>query len=279
MVNYVNIVVSCLLLLPEVLSDCTFPLHKVKTDVKQRLKPLIGKRFSATDADNKFSYSVGICTDAVKDEAPSDKAGVVQTSTKGGSKVIVGRYDNAQIMMGESWIFLEYDQGMKYKTHCNAESRRANIMLICDSTEEHGLLRIIEENTNKSQQCYYLFELSHRAVCTSSPSNGLSIGSIVVILFTVISLAYFLVGFLYQRFVVGAKGYEQIPNYSFWKDFGNLQADGCELICRSGRVTETRTYKGIGDDQLQHDDDDDDRDDHLLPMGLEDEEEVDVYHY
>ena len=31
-------------------------------------------------------------------------------------------------------------------------------------------------------------------------------------------------GFLYLRFVVGAKGYEQIPFYSHFVEFGNLQA-------------------------------------------------------
>lgn len=31
-------------------------------------------------------------------------------------------------------------------------------------------------------------------------------------------------GFLYQRLVVGAKGVEQFPNYSFWSEIGNLSA-------------------------------------------------------
>ena len=35
---------------------------------------------------------------------------------------------------------------------------------------------------------------------------------------------YLILGFLYQRLVVGAKGMEQIPNYNFWRDFGSLQA-------------------------------------------------------
>ena len=35
---------------------------------------------------------------------------------------------------------------------------------------------------------------------------------------------YLLLGFLYQRYIAGAKGLEQIPNYDFWRDFGSLQA-------------------------------------------------------
>ena len=40
----------------------------------------------------------------------------------------------------------------------------------------------------------------------------------------VLGSAYLLLGFLYQRYVAGAKGLEQIPNYDFWRDCGSLQA-------------------------------------------------------
>ena len=40
----------------------------------------------------------------------------------------------------------------------------------------------------------------------------------------VVGTVYLLLGFLYQRYIAGAKGLEQIPNYDFWKDFGSLQA-------------------------------------------------------
>ena len=46
------------------------------------------------------------------------------------------------------------------------------------------------------------------------------------LVFRFFSLAgvYLIGGFLYKRFVLGAKGVDQIPNYEFWEDFGNLQA-------------------------------------------------------
>ena len=40
----------------------------------------------------------------------------------------------------------------------------------------------------------------------------------------VVGTVYLLLGFLYQRYIAGAKGLEQIPNYDFWRDFGSLQA-------------------------------------------------------
>jgi len=50
--------------------------------------------------------------------------------------------------------------------------------------------------------------------------------------FRLVSLfaAYLLFGFLYQRFVLHAKGFEQIPNFSFWKKCGNMSAVSCFFI-------------------------------------------------
>ena len=49
--------------------------------------------------------------------------------------------------------------------------------------------------------------------------------------FVSVGSVYLLVGFLYSRFVLGAKGIDQIPNYEFWKDFGNLQAVRIFAFC------------------------------------------------
>ncbi|CAG2214152.1 M6PR [Mytilus edulis] len=178
---------------------------------------------------------------------------------------------------GADWVILEYLDGQKYGTHCGKEPRKARIMITCDSSVKSGeeTVKIFEEETDKSQDCYYLFEISSPDICIKVPpitislSVGsilviiLSVGSILVIIFIVVVCLYILLGFLYNRLVLGAKGKEQIPNYSFWQDFGNLQADGCNYICRTGIRSESKPYKGLGDDQLQEEDD---RDDHLLPM-------------
>ena len=44
-----------------------------------------------------------------------------------------------------------------------------------------GSLRWIEENNNKTGDCYYLFELDHDAACTP-PLTGLSTGSVICIM-------------------------------------------------------------------------------------------------
>ena len=46
-----------------------------------------------------------------------------------------------------------------------------------------GLLKVIEENTNKTEDCYYLFELRHAAMCYQNPDSGLSAGSVICIVY------------------------------------------------------------------------------------------------
>ena len=37
-------------------------------------------------------------------------------------------------------------------------------------------------------------------------------------------LVAMVIGFLYKRFIVGAKGWEQVPLLSIYREFGNLEA-------------------------------------------------------
>ena len=49
--------------------------------------------------------------------------------------------------------------------------------------------------------------------------------------FISVTALYLLLGFLYNRFVLGAKGKDQIPNYEFWQDLGNLEAVSIIVSC------------------------------------------------
>ncbi|XP_041378400.1 cation-dependent mannose-6-phosphate receptor-like [Gigantopelta aegis] len=255
-------------LLTLVLGQCKFPSHKLlpeKLTALNKLKPLMGKRFSVVDTSG-YSYNVGICTDAEADGSAKD-VGVLQKKLKDESfRVVVGKYTHSQIMAGPNWVLLEYGDGKPYGNHCNSGPRRAVIMFTCDesATDSKPGMLILEENTNKTKDCYYLFQLDHKEICDRTSSTVLSLGSIFLIIFFSVVAVYLVVGALYMRFALGAKGMEQIPNYSFWQDFGNLQADGCNFLCRSGDGNKgQRRYQGIGDDQLEERDD---RDDNLLPM-------------
>lgn len=52
--------------------------------------------------------------------------------------------------------------------------------------------------------------------------RGMSLGSFLLLLFLVLVLTYLLVGYLYRRCVVGARGIELMPHLSFWREFPYL---------------------------------------------------------
>ncbi|XP_052081422.1 cation-dependent mannose-6-phosphate receptor-like isoform X2 [Mytilus californianus] len=249
---------------------CTFKTHKTaQSEMNKRLQPLLGRVFETTDFENLYSYNIGICVNADPQKQFGENVGVVQNLIRDRypKHGIIGYYNNSQLIEGTDWLILEYLDGQPYANHCGHEPRKARIMITCDNNVKSGeeTVKIFEEEIEKTEDCYYLFEISTPDICIKEPpiTISLSVGSILVIIFIVVVCLYILLGFLYNRLVLGAKGKEQIPNYSFWQDFGNLQADGCNYICRTGSRSESKPYKGLGDDQLQEEDD---RDDHLLPM-------------
>ncbi|XP_070561994.1 cation-dependent mannose-6-phosphate receptor-like [Ptychodera flava] len=229
------------------------------------LDPIKGKKISVSDSgkDYSYKYDIGICTGV----GDTDDVGVMQSDLKSSSPslVNVGLITSTHIQEGTDWLLLTYRDGKEYASHCNKEKRKAVIMLVCDPKNLIGSATIIAENNNKTSECYYLFEVGSSVVCETS-SSGLSVGSVICIIFFVLVAVYILGGVLYQRCVLGAKGMEQFPNITFWREFGNLVADGTDFVFRNTPKGQPKTYKGIGDDQLADMDEEDERDDHLLPM-------------
>jgi hypothetical protein len=56
----------------------------------------------------------------------------------------------------------------------------------------------------------------------NSSKDGLSTGSVLVILFVVFATLYFVGGAVALRLLRGAEGREMIPNYEFWVDLPSL---------------------------------------------------------
>lgn len=233
-------------------------------DVNARVQKLASRDVYYTQ-DDDYNYKIAICQ---KNRA--DDTAVQQLGKKWKDKkwVTIGRYSSAHVTGGTDWLMIKYLNGDKYHSHCNNVERLAVVLITCDPGVEKGSIKVIEEYRNSTKddrgnlvplECYYLFELNNDAACTVKAKH-LSPGSILLIILIVLGSAYLLLGFLYQRYVAGAKGLEQIPNYDFWRNCGSLQADGCNFMCRCSEAHPTR-YKTM-DDALA----DDDRDDTLLPM-------------
>ncbi|OQV18677.1 hypothetical protein BV898_07307 [Hypsibius exemplaris] len=67
----------------------------------------------------------------------------------------------------------------------------------------------------------------------SELEHGLSVGSMLLIIFFSVLAAYFVIGVAVRKFIGGAVGYEAIPNYAFWSDLPLLMKDGA-LFAFSG---------------------------------------------
>ncbi|XP_030640459.1 cation-dependent mannose-6-phosphate receptor [Chanos chanos] len=230
--------------------------------VLKLLEPLKNRDFNLTVKTDKddYTYVFRVCGAAVG----VDGAGLVQINNKNEKKTRIGNYTNAQAIGGSDWVMLIYTGGTEYESHCNKESRKAIIMISCDRRTSAGDLSLVLEDRERESDCFYLFELDSSAVCPVLQSK-LSTGSILLIICFSSLAVYLIVGFLYLRLVVGAKGVDQFPNYTFWTEIGNLAADGCDFVCRSrGSREEPPTYRGVSTEPLGEEPEE--RDDHLLPM-------------
>ncbi|XP_028325793.1 cation-dependent mannose-6-phosphate receptor [Gouania willdenowi] len=226
-----------------------------------RLEPLTQKNFTfeTTIEKESYQYIFQLCGDA--DGVPG--AGLIQINKKSLDKTVIGRYNATEAIGGSDWVMFIYGSGDKYDSHCNKNNRKSIVMISCTTKTDPGPLHFVQENREREQDCFYLFEMDSNAVCPPVESK-LSPGSIILIIGLCFLAVYLLGGFLYQRFIVGAKGMEQFPNHAFWVEVGNLAADGCDFVCRSRSREEAPAYRGVSTEPLEEESEE--RDDHLLPM-------------
>ncbi|XP_072174797.1 cation-dependent mannose-6-phosphate receptor-like isoform X2 [Diadema setosum] len=253
--------------LHSVLSDCTVTSPS-ETQYLSLLEPLKGQTKSVTDVSKNYTYHISFCQPVEKGQAVD--AGVEQFDLYNPDRHIdvIGRITATNIMAGTNWLLLEYRNGDPYHNHCGQEARRATIFIMCDPNNFLGEATLIEENNEKNEGCAYIFEVGSSVVCsnsTTAPSSGMGVGGIIVITALSVAGAYLILGMAYKRFVLGAKGREQIPNVHFWVNFGSLTADGCDFLCRCQKKEESKSYKGLGDDQLGLDEEEE-HDENILPM-------------
>ncbi|KAM9806472.1 cation-dependent mannose-6-phosphate receptor [Syngnathus typhle] len=231
--------------------------------VLQRIESLGHRNFSAEAkiGEAKYSYVFRLCADA----GGVPGAGVIQVEGPKTEKkiTVIGMYNATEVIGGSDYVWLLYGNGENYDTHCSQEQRKAILMIFCNRNFEVGQLEIVQENRERVQNCFYQFKLETSAVCPPLEYK-LSTGSIILIVVVCLVAVYLIGGFLYQRLIVGAKGMEQFPNYAFWREVGNLSADGCDFVCRSRDREEPPTYTGVSTEPL--DEEPEERDDHLLPM-------------
>nr|XP_033327577.1 uncharacterized protein LOC117221061 [Megalopta genalis] len=77
---------------------------------------------------------------------------------------------------------------------------------------------------------YLLLVSPHVCEVQIRDNHGLSIGSLLVIIFFVFSGIYFIGGALTLNLLRGATGWEMVPNHKFWRDLPSLVRDGIDYI-------------------------------------------------
>nr|XP_039251622.1 cation-dependent mannose-6-phosphate receptor-like [Styela clava] len=249
-----------------IVAECTLSAQKDSISSRHisSLDPLKDKIFTYNFKDEKdrevYKYTLSICSEI----EPGTNIAVTQEDLVDHKTKTIGKIDQASIKRGSNWIMLTLKGGDPYHTHCGHSPRQAHVMIMCDKYHlARNFTVLYEENKEESESCFYLMELQSSVAC-SNVDQGLSTGSIVLIVFACVIAVYLAVGMLYKRCVHGKKGMEQVPNIGFWKTCGSLQADGCDWLCRcqESGFDSSRPYRGIADDQL----DDDADDENLLPM-------------
>jgi len=116
--------------------------------------------------------------------------------------------------------------------------------LHCDPHEE-GRLESQDRTQQIGDEFKVFLDLHTKYACVKS---GLSVGSILVIIFISLVVVYLVAGILFNKYSKGATGKELIPNVNFWTDFPLLVKDGAVFsfqCCRSFCSRKQGLYESI----------------------------------
>jgi cation-dependent mannose-6-phosphate receptor len=88
-------------------------------------------------------------------------------------------------------------------------------------------------------ECAYTFEVLSKDACTTAEpaKQGVGPAAVFAIIGVIAILVYFLGGVFYQRNVAHARGWRQLPNYSFWAGIGSfIKVSGQNCLQRSTQM-------------------------------------------
>jgi len=233
-----------------------------------------GQTFKTKDKDGRFQWNVCDKADGASSNTP--KAGLIDKT----KSVVLGFYDKVSggavgTDDGETkTVYFRYSGDDVCK---NNISREATVIAICDKTKTTPEFAIV---TDPDASCSYTFILKTNSFCNVSrtsekttaapatttpvaaPSKSSHMGPVAgfFLFLLAVAVGYCVIGFLYKRYVLGARGAQQIPNYLFWIRVTQAIQD-CVSNRSSARYTTTsRTAEydraNAADVQLMNDGDD-----------------------
>lgn len=132
-------------------------------------------------------------------------------------------------------------------TKCKDKNITVNMIFKCDPEKNivvgpgAELTKLDYTPVIVSRECERNITIPFSGACTpEAPAEGLSAGSVLLILFFIALLVY-LVGGILINHNNGARGWEMVPHHQFWSELPGLCVDGCVffvkyITCQGGPV-------------------------------------------
>lgn len=105
-------------------------------------------------------------------------------------------------------------------------------------------------------ECNYMFVVRSQHACAGvEPHKPGSVGpgGVFAIIIIITIMVYFAGGVFYQRNVANARGWRQLPNYTFWAGIWNfisvctgLPSFPCRSLANSDEIIEANTVDSVG---------------------------------
>ncbi|XP_023024128.2 cation-dependent mannose-6-phosphate receptor [Leptinotarsa decemlineata] len=174
-----------------------------------------------------FSYNV-----TVGNKIQEDSASLIQINGMNTTKLGIAKNIHFN---------LDSDEGYQIIYRNGSESDViATVNLVCVQFKE-TFFKVISDKSKD-------FLVGSPKVCVITEHQGLSGGSVFLIILIVLATVYFIGGALISYFIRGARGVEIVPNIDFWRNLPGLVKDGAIFLlsgCKPTLVTSSETYDRI----------------------------------
>ncbi|XP_077979003.1 cation-dependent mannose-6-phosphate receptor-like [Glandiceps talaboti] len=171
------------------------------TDGTARFKDVAG-------TGDTYYYSYNPCHD-FSDSGDCDNVAMCQKTSPGvGAKYYdLGDQNSAEFVMQGNDIILQY----LGKGQFDPTPRTSKVKLVC---QDSSVDNFIAHGEDPKGETTYTFEL-HSSLCCYG-TGGLSVGSVLCIIFFVAVTVYLVGGVLYMKFAKNETGINLIPHWTFW---------------------------------------------------------------
>jgi len=186
-------------------------------------KPVGGTDWKTSSAYPDSSIVLNICA-PVRTLSPfcDSNTGMCEVPNSNfGSGLNIGSYATTFTVVSEGQLQMNFPGN----TGCSG-----TITFVCDELVGDGT-PVFEQ---MSGSCTYSLKWTTTHACSQKPggSGGLSIGSILCIIFFVSFFVYIAAGMVYKNKKFGATGTDMVPNIEFWRELPGLFKDGCRFVAQ-----------------------------------------------